>query len=102
MLSVVPQQAVLDQNCVVDAWIEDMLIAYGLPGSHIPGSLSNRLPTLYIYQSVWQGKETPSASKVGFKYGSDIATSPSSVYSKAKCEKDVVGKGPLQGEVGYT
>jgi hypothetical protein len=34
MLSVVPQQAVLGQTRV-NAWIEDMLIAHDLPGSHI-------------------------------------------------------------------
>ena len=43
MLSVVPQQPVLDQNRIVDIWIEDMLIAHGLwvndRGSHVQGSL---------------------------------------------------------------
>jgi hypothetical protein len=40
MISVVQQQAVLGRNRVVDAWIEDMLIAHGLPDSHIQGPLS--------------------------------------------------------------
>src|SRR2546423_6349664 len=31
MLSTLPQQAIVDPNCVVDAWIEDMLIAHDLP-----------------------------------------------------------------------
>ena|ERR1700722_6796839 len=43
MLSIVPQQAVLDQNRVVDTWIDDMLIAHGLwvndRDSHIQGPL---------------------------------------------------------------
>jgi hypothetical protein len=39
MISVVQQQAVLGRNRVVDAWIEDMLIAHGLPDSHIQGPL---------------------------------------------------------------
>src|SRR2546423_4371361 len=58
------------------------------------------LPTYTSTQSTWQEKETSSISKVGSKYGSHLATSSSSVSSKAKCDKEVAGKGPPQREVG--
>lgn len=36
MISVVQQQAVLDRNDVVDAWIEDMLLAHSFAGFSHP------------------------------------------------------------------